>query len=146
MIMKKVLFSLSLSLILFSCKLENNPIKGSECSENQKIEIINSILNVQNINSYLHLELTERHPIKLIKSDFTENLESFNFHNIGKVQIVDSIPWKETNLTLKILIDSCTQKTGKFIFYSPIENAEVNGTITQKDSIWEIEVLHDIEF
>ena len=144
--MRRVFIFLSFCLTILCCKQETKTVRNAQCSKEQRIDIINSILNTKNVKSYLHLDLIERHPIKIIRSGFTSDITSFNFGENGIVEIVDSIPSQKSNLTLKVLIDSCNQKSGRFMFYSPIENAEVNGTITQKDSIWEIAVLHDIEF
>jgi hypothetical protein len=145
-------------LVLFSCKDSQNSSKinsrsqpislKKEClNTDEKVAIIKSILSTKNINSYLHLELAERNPIRLIKNDFTGKLDSFYLNlEENKVIFVDSIPIIDTNLLLRVEMDSCTSNKGNFVFYSPIENAEVNGNLKFEDSIWAAIVLKDIEF
>ena len=81
-----------------------------------------------------------------MKNGFISDLSTFNLSHGVKVEIVDSIPKKETNLILSIKLDSCEWKKGSFYFYSPIENAEVNGEIIYKDTSFTIKVIKDIEF
>ena len=112
----------------------------------EKQEIVKTVLNVKNIRSYLHLEVEERNPIRILNEEFLLELNSFNFNSVVKVVFVDSIPKDDRNLTLRIDLDSCSSSSGTFFFFSPLENAEVNGIIKQKYSSWIVEVKSDIEF
>ncbi|MDC6390861.1 hypothetical protein PP182_19405 [Maribacter sp. PR1] len=140
--------------LFFSCKKEQK--NNSELEKNnldkcfnriEKINLINEILKTENIQTYLHLDIEERNPVRIIKNDFFFELDSFLIDNYRYVKIVDSLPYNKLKLQLEINpTDSCQFSRGNFIFYSPIENAEVNGDIELKDSVWTISVIRDIEF
>ncbi|SDQ11914.1 hypothetical protein [Flagellimonas zhangzhouensis] len=152
---KSSLYLLLFSLSLMACRekssndLKNGAISNGkkECLTKEKKEaVVSEILYTDNIQRYLHLELAERLPIRLVKNGFISDLSTFNLSQGVKVEIVDSIPKKETNLILSIKLDSCEWKKGSFYFYSPIENSEVNGEIIYKDTSFTIKVIKDIEF
>lgn len=140
--------------MFISCKKEQK--NNSELEKNnldkcfnriEKINLINEILKNENIQTYLHLDIEERNPVRIIKNDFFFELDSFLIDNYRYVKIVDSLPYNKLKLQLEINpTDSCQFSRGNFIFYSPIENAEVNGDIELKDSVWTISVIRDIEF
>ena len=106
--------------------------------------VLSSILKSKNVNDYL--ELDERRPINLIRSKYTNNIDYFMYQDSIIVNIVDSLPINKTKLTLKVDMDSCNQKKSNFMFYSPIENAEVNGLLIKKDKKWLTKINSDIEF
>ncbi|WP_047246764.1 hypothetical protein [Maribacter thermophilus] len=143
-----------LCLNLFSCKKGQK--NNSELEKNnrdkcfnriEKVNLINEILKTDNIQTYLHLDIEERNPVRIIKNDFLIELDSFLLDKHRYVKIVDSLPYSKLKLQLEIYpMDSCRFSKGNFVFYSPIENAEVNGNIELKDSVWVISVIQDIEF
>ncbi|MFX0555932.1 hypothetical protein ACOCEA_04000 [Maribacter sp. CXY002] len=113
----------------------------------EKISLINEILKTKNIQTYLHLDIEERNPVRIIKNEFFFELDSFLIDNRGYVKIVDSLPYSKLKLQLEIdPMDSCYFSKGNYVFYSPIENAEVKGVIELKDSVWVTSVIQDIEF
>ncbi|MEZ4968909.1 MAG: hypothetical protein R2814_04470 [Flavobacteriaceae bacterium] len=127
---------------------EVNKSKQDSCFEQvEKINIIKEILKTENIQTYLHQEIKEGNPIRIIKNDFFIGIDSFALETNRYVKIVDSLPKNNLNLRLEILSeDTCRFDLGKYMFYSPIENAEVNGNIKLSDSVWVVTVNQDIEF
>ena len=89
-------------ILLIACKDKSyssiNPNEKTKVEANlcldkkEKEELIKKILTLKNIKSYLHTELEERRPIRLVKESFTTNLDSFDLDFKTKIIIVDSIP------------------------------------------------------
>lgn len=148
-------YLLMLFLLVTACKektrldkknLELSNEKNECLTRERKENIVSEILNTDNIRNYLHLELKERHPVRLVKKGFVSNLQSFNLNSGVKVEMVDSIPEENNKLILSIDLDSCNWKKGSFFFYSPLENVEVSGKLIYKDTSFFVKVIKDIEF
>lgn len=137
-----MIFFLLLQLALLSCgdsgkKEDTNPLQKSTsqpCLDIQeKTEALESILATEDFQIFLHPEIADRLPVRIMKTDFiTNDLKIIS--NGQPVEVVDSA----TELVHRIRIDTsgCEEKLLRFSIFYPVESAHIAGFAKKEENAW----------
>ena len=96
------------------------------------------------MSNYLHLEISERNPIKL-KENKLITKELNVFINNNRVLITDDASIKDL-ITLKFSLVNCKKNEIKFSIYFKIENALIEGEAKKlNENNWMINLTKEVE-
>lgn len=133
-------------LLSFTCnkknKILNENIKVEESpvclSDNDKILLLIEILNNSDVNKFLHLNLIERMPIKVISNEYFNNKVDYIF-NKEKVLFVSDYEKYPDALVIEYSKIDCANSKIDFGFFSKIEGTDILGKIRKtKEGKWEV--------
>ena len=143
MLRSLVASSLLISIFL-GCKETSAPVKDNPESQikNQSPdfeEAIQLILDVPDFQMWLHGEIQERVPLKLLINDFIKI--EYDLYKFGEqVRIIDSatIKSEQINDAIRIRLLDTEKDTVRFSLYHQIEGATMEGRLYRRSNQWNI--------
>lgn len=151
--MKKFFKYLAIVLVFAMCKQPTNskqkivleaemPVQKDCFDKSTKETILTAILRTETFQEFLHPELEERLPVRLVKSDFiTDDLQILS--NAQKVGFRDSLGLPKASvhrITIKNV--DCENKTLEYSIFYPIEGVIIGGYVEKKNGEWTANVSH----
>ncbi|MBC2839730.1 hypothetical protein [Robiginitalea sp. SC105] len=131
-----------LLLILIGCKENSSNNNVNNQQDIDHAEIVQLILNAPILQQWLHGEVPERLPLKILKSSFIN--DSLTVYKFGyTVRIVDSttIAREEIKDAIILKINRLEKDTLNFSIYHQIEGAHVWGRVIPSKQGWMLEVV-----
>ncbi|MGA9240305.1 hypothetical protein [Robiginitalea sp.] len=130
--------------LLSACNQRNSSTIGSSISDSKLTPpipavAIQAILDVPDLQPWLHGEIPERVPLKVVSSEFVR--EDYNLYKFGhKVRIIDTLTLRAEFIEDAIIIQfyDTDRDTIKFGLTHPIEGAFMSGSIFEKDEKWNV--------
>lgn len=130
--------------LLSACNQHNsstngNPIPDSKLIPSIQETAIQAILDAPDFQPWLHGEVPERVPLKLVSSAFIK--ADYNLYKFGhKVRIIDTLTLRAEFIEDAIIIKfyDTARDTIKFKLTHPIEGAVMSGSIFKKNEKWNV--------
>ncbi len=139
---------LLLTILILGCKdnvetnlsSQDSGVLIQECfSKLDKENALQAIFENQDFQTFLHPEIEDRLPLKIVKTQFiTKDLGIYIKDN--KSLITDSTDVSEATVRLKIENKNCQSKKIAYVLFYPIEGAFVKGEVIKNDKIWVVNV------
>ncbi len=113
-----------------------NPVETKCLDKNDKEKLLESIFETEEFQMFLHPEIKERLPIRLVKNEFiTSDLVIFS--NGQKVQLVDSLILPiGTQHRVKLIKKDCNRGIVEYSIFYPIEGVVISGSAQKKGDSW----------
>jgi len=114
-------------------KDQKSTVKQLDClSKRDKIKILNSILSHQDVYKFLHINLPERMPIKILSNDYFNDSLTFEYKQ-EKVLFVKNYEKYNDALSIELSEINCSNNIVKFGFFSKIEGADILGIVKKNN-------------
>lgn len=120
-------------------RTNGNPIPDSKLTPPIQEAAIQAILDVPDFQPWLHGEIPERVPLKVVSSEFVK--ADYNLYKFGyKVRIIDTQTVRAEFIEDAIIIQfyETNRDSIKFVVDHPIEGAFMSGRIFEKNQKWEV--------